>query len=328
MSDGRPSLLFHLSPGCHMNYFEKSDKELWQESVDKTNDDRLTAVRMLAHRLDHKGKYTESMALLETTLSSIDQKVDTHDWLDITFLVGNTKTGLHQYAEALVLHSSCLPIARESMDLEMIAYHARNSALCKSRLNTYDKEWLSFLDEACSAADDSGDMHLQTHIHNTARYQYYYGREFEKSLNSAKIVYDYWDERYDTDMQALTAVALGSAYIYTLDLDSAEKYLSEAISLASIAGNEGVLQSASVCMGKLALLQGDIMLARKNFKEAGHGERMGRDMEETAAEGIYWWAVVTRDNLNAKKGQKHLDLIMPAIKKFAIEDRLVPLPGM
>jgi tetratricopeptide (TPR) repeat protein len=311
-----------------MNYFEKSDKELWQESVDKTNDDRLTAVRMLAHRLDHKGKYKESMALLETTLSSIDKKIDTHDWLDITFLVGNTKTGLHQYAEALVLHSSCLPIARESMDLEMIAYHARNSALCKSRLNVYDKEWLSYLDEACSAADDSGDIHLQSHIHNTARYQYYYGREFEKSLNSAKIVYDYWDDRYDTDMQALTAVALGSAYIYTLDLDNAEKYLSEAISLASIAGNEGVLQSASVCMGKLALLKGDIMLARKNFKEAGQSERMGRDMEETAAEGIYWRAVVTRDYLNAKKGQKHLDLIMPAIKKFEIENRLVPLPGL
>jgi tetratricopeptide (TPR) repeat protein len=309
-----------------MNYYEMSDKELWDEAVNKSNDDRLSAVRLLAHRLDHKGKYAESMALLETTLSTIDQKVDTHDWLDITFLVGNTKTGLHQYDKALELHSSCLPVARESMDLEMIAYHARNSALCKSHLNTYDSEWLNYIDEACSASDDTGDPHFQAHIHNTARIQYYYGREFDKSLASAKIVYEYWDDRFDTNMQAVTALTLGCAHIYTLDLESAEKYLGEAISLATVAGNSEILQEIQVGMGKLALAQGDITRARKNFKNAGRGERSGRDMEETAAEAVYWWAVVTRDNINAKKGQLELDLIMPAIKKFGIEQRLVPLP--
>jgi tetratricopeptide (TPR) repeat protein len=311
-----------------MNYFEKSDKELWQEAVDKGNSDRIPAVKALASRLGIKGKHSESMALLETTLSTIDPKSETHEWLDLTFLVCNTNCDLHQYEHALELHVSCLPIAREAMDVEMVAWHARNAALCKSRLKIYDSEWLAYLDEACCAADDSGDPHLRSHIHNTARFQYYYGREFEKSLASAKIFYEYWSDRDDTDTQAFAALCLGTAYVYDCDVENADKYLREAVSLAKITDNEITLQTANISMGKLELLRGNLDAARKKFKKAASAELVGRNMEEAAAEALYCWAVVTRDHFKAKKGQKKLDLVLPAIKKFDIEHWLVPVPGV
>jgi tetratricopeptide (TPR) repeat protein len=311
-----------------MNYFEKSDKELWQEAIDKGNSDRIPAVKALATRLGNKGKYSESMALLETTLSTIDPKSDTHEWLDLNFLVCNTSCDLYQYEHALEIHVSCLPIAREAMDIEMIAWHARNAALCKSRLKIYDAEWLAYLDEACRAADDSGDPHLRSHIHNTARYQYYYGREFEKSLASAKVFYEFWSNRDDTDSQAFAALCLGTAYVYDCDIKNADKYLREAQSLATVSGNDDTLQSTQISLGKLELLRRNLDSARKHFKHAGSMERISRSMEETAAEALYWWAVVTRDHFKAKKGQKHLDMIMPAIKKFDIEHWLVPVPGV
>jgi tetratricopeptide (TPR) repeat protein len=281
-----------------MNYFEKSDKELWQEAVDKGNSDRIPAVKALASRLGSKGKFSESMALLETTLSTIDPKSDTHEWLDLTFLVCNTNCDLHQYEHALELHVACLPVAREAMDVEMVAWHARNAALCKSRLRIYDSEWLSYLDEACRAADDSG------------------------------VFYEYWSDRDDTDTQAFAALCLGTAYVYDCDVENADKYLREAVSLAKITDNEITLQTANISMGKLELLRGNLDEARKKFKKAASSELLGRNMEEAAAEAPYWWAVVTRDHFKAKKGQKQLDLIMPAIKKFDIEHWLVPVPGV
>lgn len=311
-----------------MNYFEKSEKELWQEAVDKSNDDRLKAVKALAHKLGHKGKHKESQALLESTLSTIDPNSDTHEWLDLNFYLCNTNCDLNQIQPALDLHNVCISIANDSMDIEMAAWHARNAALCKYKLRQFDAEHIAYVDDAVAAALDTGSPWIQANINHTATLQYLYSREFEKALASAQVLYDYHDNESDTNFQGNAALLMGMAQLYNCNLEKAEHFLMEAKALSILSGNSHTTQAVEINLGKLAYMRGNYIAARKHFKAAGSEERYNRDMEEQAAEAVYWWALVTRDHFKAAKGQKHLDTIMPAIKKFKIEHTLIPLPGM
>jgi len=92
--------------------------------------------------------------------------------------------------------------------------------------------------------------------------------DFQKALENARKAYQYFRLMKDDQGVSLVATSLGSVFIELNELDSADKYINEAIRLAEPMHNDDAIADAYLFKAGLNLKRGEYELAEKNNRYA------------------------------------------------------------